>query len=755
MKRRISILAAIVIILPVLLDGPVRAADGWSVDLSGRDLYLRQGFEHKWITGLPAGPGWKRYPASSKTARELAIRTSGLPEVPGRTFLSLKQSTPMTFTYVTSFEMDDAKIARNDVTAIYLSYIGGNWELFCNGVSLAREWHEGTGGSIAKITNIRKILVPLDGRILKRGLNVIAIKVRGDPTYATTGWYHARNYLVGDIRTLANKNSETASLVLIFMYLIFGIYHICFFFYCREDRNFLYFGLFSVMFFAYHFTQTTAAYRVIESVNVLDRLELVCLFSLMPLIIAFVDTLQTDRTRMFVKVLSIAYAILAILVIIAPLPFTFDIQLIFQISLFIPLGYVFFYQTLLVLFRECRTHYRLAIGSIPKRTINAIAKGFTSGMTGKLFIGCLLMIACGIFDNIDNIFFQMNLHLVQYAFVVLMFAITLNLANNFIYMHNQVSSLNAELENRIGDLEDSHAALSRSEEKYRLLVEGSSSYIFTIDKNGTILSANNVLVREQRFNASQLRTYSLFDLIFNAPTDKDFVNRLVLNKISECITTGDTIMLKVNIKSPHYNEPKESLLRLEYVKAGSGNEILCRISPSTKDSLLQYLDRENQCFVISNQLTVAEEITHRLVRNVERYIDLGRIQMLRLTLREIIINAIEHGNLEISYDDKTRETFHGDYLKYIERLQAVEEYRHRRVTIEYHLSPDGVTYHITDDGKGFDHKSIIGQGTDIANEEMLAHGRGITMAISFFDIVEFNERGNSVMLKKYFTKNIQ
>ena len=37
-----------------------------------------------------------------------------------------------------------------------------------------------------------------------------------------------------------------------------------------------------------------------------------------------------------------------------------------------------------------------------------------------------------------------------------------------------------------------------------------------------------------------------------------------------------------------------------------------------------------------------------------------------------------------------------------------------------------------------------------ANEQMLAHGRGIAMTINAFDEVVYNDKGNEVKLVKFF-----
>ena len=57
-------------------------------------------------------------------------------------------------------------------------------------------------------------------------------------------------------------------------------------------------------------------------------------------------------------------------------------------------------------------------------------------------------------------------------------------------------------------------------------------------------------------------------------------------------------------------------------------------------------------------------------------------------------------------------------------------------------------YKISDEGNGFDYKKIMAQIKNEVNQKMLSHGRGISMASSIFDEIQYNDKGNQVMLVK-------
>ena len=121
-----------------------------------------------------------------------------------------------------------------------------------------------------------------------------------------------------------------------------------------------------------------------------------------------------------------------------------------------------------------------------------------------------------------------------------------------------------------------------------------------------------------------------------------------------------------------------------------------------------------------------------------------------MALREIIINAIEHGNLNISYEEKTRAIITDKYFEILAERQNDPKYKNRRVKILYKVDPEKVYFLITDMGEGFDYQKILMDSSKKANEESLQHGRGISMTKRIFDEIRFNPKGNRVILLKKF-----
>ncbi len=113
-----------------------------------------------------------------------------------------------------------------------------------------------------------------------------------------------------------------------------------------------------------------------------------------------------------------------------------------------------------------------------------------------------------------------------------------------------------------------------------------------------------------------------------------------------------------------------------------------------------------------------------------------------LGLSELFINAIEHGNLGISYKDKTELTEAGNWETEIKYRLSIYPYRVRNVSVEFNRTKNQQTFTIIDQGDGFSWQQYM----EISPERALnSHGRGIAMAKTIsFDSIEYRGKGNEV-----------
>ena len=115
-----------------------------------------------------------------------------------------------------------------------------------------------------------------------------------------------------------------------------------------------------------------------------------------------------------------------------------------------------------------------------------------------------------------------------------------------------------------------------------------------------------------------------------------------------------------------------------------------------------------------------------------------------VALEEALLNAAYHGNLEVS--SKIREENHSHYYELARRRMSEDPYRSRRVNVEVELTPAYVQYVIEDEGPGFD-PGVLPDPTDPSNLDRPC-GRGLLLMRTFMDVLEYNESGNRVRMRK-------
>ncbi|UXY14931.1 response regulator [Chitiniphilus purpureus] len=120
-------------------------------------------------------------------------------------------------------------------------------------------------------------------------------------------------------------------------------------------------------------------------------------------------------------------------------------------------------------------------------------------------------------------------------------------------------------------------------------------------------------------------------------------------------------------------------------------------------------------------------------------------QRVALGLSELLVNAVEHGNLGINYGEKTRLLQTGRWQEEVESRLAHPQFRDRWVQVEFSRGEDELIFVISDEGEGFDWKPFLEFAPERAFDP---HGRGISMArMLSFDSVEYQGRGNQVVAK--------
>ncbi len=114
-------------------------------------------------------------------------------------------------------------------------------------------------------------------------------------------------------------------------------------------------------------------------------------------------------------------------------------------------------------------------------------------------------------------------------------------------------------------------------------------------------------------------------------------------------------------------------------------------------------------------------------------------------LYELLVNAIEHGNLNIGFDEKKRLLEAGEWEVEIEKRTNLPEHRHKKVHVKFVQDAQRLILSITDMGNGFDWRPYMEIEPSRATH---GNGRGIAKAnLLGFDRVTYVGKGNEVRVE--------
>ena len=157
----------------------------------------------------------------------------------------------------------------------------------------------------------------------------------------------------------------------------------------------------------------------------------------------------------------------------------------------------------------------------------------------------------------------------------------------------------------------------------------------------------------------------------------------------------------------------------------------------------EIIGQEEGSFICDNSPLDIRFYTNFLVNylyNTNRISDDDRMS-LQMTLMELLMNAVEHGNLNINYREKTEWLKNGgDMISLIEKRAQEPQYKDKKIHISYIIRKEASAFRIRDDGNGFDWRKYMRRQAE--EEEM--HGRGISLSRHSVKKLSYNEKGNQV-----------
>lgn len=162
--------------------------------------------------------------------------------------------------------------------------------------------------------------------------------------------------------------------------------------------------------------------------------------------------------------------------------------------------------------------------------------------------------------------------------------------------------------------------------------------------------------------------------------------------------------------------------------------------------VLQGMTRRSSQYALENDPAL---VTPLVAQFREDLIEMGLCDLTGATragiaLEEALLNAIYHGNLEVSSDLRANgdEAFH----QLARERRGQPPYTARVVRVTARLTAAQATFVVTDEGPGFD----VSKLPDPTDPEFLERpsGRGVLLMRTFMDEVRYNPTGNRVTLVK-------
>jgi CheY-like chemotaxis protein/anti-sigma regulatory factor (Ser/Thr protein kinase) len=158
-----------------------------------------------------------------------------------------------------------------------------------------------------------------------------------------------------------------------------------------------------------------------------------------------------------------------------------------------------------------------------------------------------------------------------------------------------------------------------------------------------------------------------------------------------------------------------------------------------------FLVEETKRFVMPRADSAYFPIINQITLQLPCLLPEGEILNLKIGIEEMIANAIEHGNLGISFEEKNRAIEEGRLAELMAERGSQSDAAGRAVHIDARLTSEYFEISIRDEGKGFVWRDLPA----VAPESLLSfNGRGIFLTKIYFDEVTYNETGTMVTLRK-------
>lgn len=207
-------------------------------------------------------------------------------------------------------------------------------------------------------------------------------------------------------------------------------------------------------------------------------------------------------------------------------------------------------------------------------------------------------------------------------------------------------------------------------------------------------------------------------------------------------------------------EASNIIISLSHQEAGSLLSKVLKVIHDNRQILFQRAIQTDLISSITGQYFLEPDITiipcySNLIANYlynMGFVDAEAKHKISLTLIELLINAMEHGSCGITSEEKTKylEEFGSIHGLIAEKMKdpAVAG---KKVTFQYEINAADSTYHITDEGEGFDWRKHMDPDPEM--DLLSFHGRGILLSLNGVNSMTYNDAGNEVTVSITHRRN--
>lgn len=167
--------------------------------------------------------------------------------------------------------------------------------------------------------------------------------------------------------------------------------------------------------------------------------------------------------------------------------------------------------------------------------------------------------------------------------------------------------------------------------------------------------------------------------------------------------------------------------------------------------LISFMLENTYSFALPNDVATIEslvDLMQQVCFGMELFDYTARVQM-GVALEHALLNAMYHGNLQVSAEQKTQlrqSKYKGRELAWTKELAAADPNKSKRVQFRATITQNEARFTIRDEGSGYPREAL----PDLKDPTLLQkeRGRGLILMHALMDEVTFNDAGNEVTLVK-------